>query len=64
MYIECIKGFKIGDSFAIMEGEVFKYTDDVYVGVKGASRNEGIELYFTEDQLANNFKLVFKTIVL
>jgi hypothetical protein len=64
MYIECIKGFKIGDSFAILQGEVFKLIDDVFVGVEGSSRNEGIELYFTEDQLANNFKIAFTKIVL
>ena len=68
MTIECIKGFVIGEednSFAIMQGEVFKLSDiedDIFTGVEGANRCPGIEISFTEEQLAENFKLVLGAI--
>ena len=63
MTIKCIKGFLVGDegnSFAIMQGELFKLVEeDLYVALKGDSRNPGMEVCFTEKQLAENFKLLF-----
>ena len=64
MTIECIKGFVIGEednSFAIMQGELFKLVEeDVYVALKEDSRNPGMEVCFTEKQLAENFKVLFR----
>ena len=64
MTIECIKGFVIGEednSFAIMQGELFKLVEeDVYVALKAFSRNPGMEVCFTEKQLAENFKVLFR----
>jgi hypothetical protein len=59
MYVECIKGFLV-DDFLVMQGEVFELTDReemIFEGVDGASLCPGIELYFTLEQLANNFKI-------
>jgi hypothetical protein len=66
MYIECIKGFKLGGSVAFMQGEIFKLVDaesNTFVGVEGASRCPGMEIDFEEDQLCNNFKLTLTKVV-
>ena len=62
MIIECIKGFQLdGGSLPIMKGEAFKLTDRdemIFESVDGASMNPGMEFQFTDELLANNFKLV------
>ena len=64
--IECIKGFRMdGGSLAIMQGEVFELSEDldmaderIFVGVPGASQFPEMEIWFNEDQLCDNFKLI------
>lgn len=63
--IECIKGFCLdGGSFPIMQGEVFKLSECsdldemIFISLEGASFNPNMEIEFTYEQLANNFKLV------
>ena len=62
MLIECIKGIQLdGGSLPIMQGEAFKLTDRdemIFESVDGASMNPGMEFQFTNEQLANNFKLI------
>ena len=62
MMIECIKGFQLdGGSLPIMKGEAFELTDRdemIFESVNGASMNPGMEFQFTNELLANNFKLV------
>lgn len=62
MIIECIKGIQLdGGSLPIMQGEAFKLTDRddmIFESVDGASMNPGMEFQFTNEQLANNFKLI------
>ena len=62
MMIECIKGFQLdGGSLPIMQGEAFKLTDRdemIFESVDGASMNPGMEFQFTNELLANNFKLI------
>ena len=62
MMIECIKGFQLdGGSLPIMQGEGFKLTDRdemIFESVDGASMNPGMEFQFTNEILANNFKLI------
>ena len=66
MIIQCIKGFQLdGGSFPIMQGEQFELTDRtdyvdgmIFESVDGASMNPGLEFQFTEELLANNFKLI------
>ena len=62
--IECIKGFIVGGTFPIMQGEVFQFSKDaqpdemLFEAIEGASLNPGMEMEFTPEQLCNNFKLV------
>ena len=62
MIIECIKGFQLdGGSLPIMQGEGFKLTDRdemIFESVDGASMNPGMEFQFTNELLADNFKLI------
>ena len=63
MIIECIKGFSLqfAGSLPIMQGEAFKLTDRdemIFESVVGESMNPGLEFKFTDELLANNFKLV------
>ena len=62
MVIECIKGFQLGGSYLlIMQGEAFRLTDRdemIFESVDGASMNPGMEFQFTDELLANNFKLI------
>jgi hypothetical protein len=67
MYIECIKGFRLGGSIAVMQGEIFKLVngeENTFEGVKGGSRCPGMEVDFEEDQLAEYFKLTLVRIIL
>jgi hypothetical protein len=59
MKIECIKGFVLGGSIAVMQGEIFQLVDaeeNTFVGLEGYSRCPGMETDFTEEELVNNFK--------
>jgi hypothetical protein len=59
MKIECIKGFVLGGSLAVMQGEIFQLVDseeNTFEGLVDYSRYPGMEIDFTEDHLANNFK--------
>jgi hypothetical protein len=59
MKIECIKGFVLGGSIAVMQGEIFQLVDgeeNTFEGLVDYSRCPGMEIDFTEEQLANNFK--------
>jgi len=62
MIIECIKGIQLdGGSLPILQGEGFELTDRdemIFESVDGASMNPGMEFQFTNEQLANNFKLL------
>ena len=61
MTIECIKGFVLGGSLAVMQGEIFQLVYDeenTFIGLEGYSRCPGMEIDFTEEELANNFKLI------
>jgi len=65
MIIECIKGFQThtldGGFLPIMQGEGFKLTDRgemIFESVEGATMNPGMEFQFTDELLANNFKLI------
>jgi len=62
MVIECIKGFQLdGGSLPIMQGEEFSLTDRnemIFESVDGVSMNPGMEFQFTDELLANNFKLL------
>lgn len=65
MIIECIKGFQThtldGGFLPIMQGEGFKLTDRgemIFESVDGASMNPGVKFQFTDELLANNFKLI------
>ncbi len=62
MIIKCIKGFQLdGGSLPIMQGELFKLTDRdemIFESVDGASMDPGMEFQFTNELLANNFKLI------
>ena len=60
MKILCTKGFLVGGSLAIMKGEMFfliNQDEGTYQGVSNKSRCPGMEIDFTEDQLAENFEL-------
>jgi hypothetical protein len=62
MQIECIKGYVLGGSLAVMQGERFQLVcgeDLIFVGLSNYSRCPGIEIDFTEEELANNFKLIY-----
>ena len=68
MIIECIKGAADfhthtldGGFLPIMQGERFKLIDRnkmIFESVDGASMNPGMEFQFTDELLANNFKLI------
>lgn len=59
MYVECIKGFtQYGVKVAVIQGEIFKLVEgNNFVGVKGGSRNPGVERTFNEEELKMYFKL-------
>jgi hypothetical protein len=61
MTIECTKGYVLGGSLAIMQGEIFQLVYDeenTFIGLEEYSRCPGMEIDFTEEELANNFKLI------
>jgi hypothetical protein len=62
MIIGCIKGFLLdGGSLPIMQGEEFKLIDRdemIFESVDGVSMNPGMEFQFTNELLANNFRLL------
>jgi hypothetical protein len=61
MTVECIKGFVLGGSLAVMQGEIFQLVDaeeNTFEGLVDYSRCPGMEIDFTEEELANNFKLI------
>jgi hypothetical protein len=60
MRIICTKGFVIDGALAIMKGEMFKLInseENTFEGIEGKSRCPGMEIDFTEEQLANYFEL-------
>jgi hypothetical protein len=62
MQIECIKGDVLGGSLAVMQGERIELVcseDMTFVGILNYSRCPGVETDFTEEELANNFKLIY-----
>jgi len=63
MYFECIKSFQLdGGSFPIMEGEKFRLVDKdelLFESIEGFSINPKREFYFTNKQLADNFKFLY-----
>lgn len=66
MEIKCIKGFTLGGLLAIMRGEIFKLVDTkdmIFEGEANKSRYPGEKINFTEQQLAENFKLINKKVV-
>tara|TARA_R110000803_G_scaffold129962_1_gene197347 strand:+ start:894 stop:1100 length:207 start_codon:yes stop_codon:yes gene_type:complete len=60
--IECIKGIQLdGGSFPIMQGEVFNLINEedmIFESVVGESISPGFEVEFSNEQLANNFKVI------
>jgi len=63
MIIKCIKGIQLdGGSVPIMRGEEFALVNRdemIFEAVDGASMNPGMEMQFEDDQLVNNFEMIF-----
>ena len=62
MKIECIKGIYLDEeTLPIMQGEVFVLVDSAdmtFEAMEGHCINPGMEVCFTNKQLAENFKFI------
>jgi len=66
-YIECIKGFLLGDKNdgiegCVMVGEIFEFDKDGdgtdFIALEGNNRCPGMEVSFSYEELAQNFKII------